>query len=74
MSRMRGRDARAIAFCVVTTFLLLAAAYVLSRNYIASVALGGAWVAFLLTRPRMRRVVRRLRGDVDWSGYYDDGG
>lgn len=69
---MRARDARAISFCVATTLVLMAATYVLSRSVIATAALAGAWLAFVLTRPRMQRVIRRLRGDVDWSGYYRD--
>jgi len=69
-TRMRPRDLRAIVFCVVTTLALLTVAYLLSRNYLLSLGLTAAYDAFILTRPRMQRVFRRLRGDPDWSGYY----
>jgi hypothetical protein len=67
---MRARDVRAIAFCAATTILVLAVSAVLIRNYIASVGLAAAYAAIALTRPRMLRVFRRLRGASDWSGYY----
>ncbi|HEV2531235.1 hypothetical protein [Phenylobacterium sp.] len=70
---MRARDVRAIAFWLTSSLVLLVGAYLVSRSVIASVALTGAYNAWLLTRPRMRRVVRRLRGEtVDFSGYYMD--
>jgi hypothetical protein len=70
---MRGRDVRAIAFVGATSLLLLAATYLLSKSVIGSAALTAAWLAFALTRPRMRRVMRRLRGEDDgWTGYYQD--
>lgn len=72
MSAMRGRDVRAILFCVTTTLALLAIVYLLLRSYLATIALVGAYDAWLLTRPRMLRVFRRLRGEPDWSGYYKD--
>ena len=71
---MRARDVRAIAFCVVTVALLFAALMVLLHIYLVALALTGAYAVWLLTRPRMVRVIRRLRGDPDWSGYYDNGG
>ncbi|MCR5878158.1 hypothetical protein [Phenylobacterium sp. J367] len=67
---MRPRDLRAILFCTATTVLLFALSYLAFRNYLASLALTGAWAAFALTRPRMLRVFRRLRGEPDWSGYF----
>ena len=69
---MRARDVRAIAFCTVTTLLLLAVSWLLSRNYIVTLALTGGYAAWLLTRPRMQRVISRLRGDPDWSGYFSN--
>jgi hypothetical protein len=73
MLRLRGRDLRAIAFVSLSSLLLLAAAYLLTRSVIVSSALTSAWLAFALTRPRMRRVMRRLRGETDgWSSYYHD--
>lgn len=70
---MRARDVRAIVFCAVTTALLFAGAMVLLHNYLVALALTAAYGAWLLTRPRMIRVFRRLRGDPDWSGYFDNG-
>jgi len=67
---MRARDVRAIAFCAVTTILVLGVCALVTRNYFASVGLAAAYAAVILTRPRMLRVFRRLRGDPDWSGYY----
>lgn len=67
---MRARDARAIAFCAVSTILLALAVYVLTLNPLATAALTGAYAVWLLTRPRMQRVIRRLRGEPDWSGYF----
>jgi threonine/homoserine/homoserine lactone efflux protein len=70
---MRARDVRAIAFWVTSSLVLLVGVYLLSGSVIAAVALTGAYNAWLLTRPRMRRVLRRLRGEtVDFSGYYLD--
>ena len=67
---MRARDVRAIAFCVITILAVLAVSALATRNYLASVGLTGAYAAIVLTRPRMLRVFRRLRGDPDWSGYF----
>jgi hypothetical protein len=69
---MRRRDARAIVFCVTTTIAVFAISYVALANYLVSLALTGAWAAFVLTRPRMQRVFRRLRGEPDWSGYFEN--
>lgn len=69
---MRARDVRAIAFCSVTTVLVLAATWLFLGNPIVSLALTGAYATWLLTRPRMQRVISRLRGDPDWSGYFSD--
>ena len=69
---MRARDVRAIAFCSVTTVVLLAGTLLILNNYVVSLALTAAYAAFLLTRPRMQRVISRLRGDPDWSGYFSD--
>ncbi|WP_309090911.1 hypothetical protein [Phenylobacterium sp.] len=67
---MRARDVRAIIFCAATTLVLLAGSYLLLQSALISLALGGAWLAWLLTRPRMQRVIRRLRGEPDWNGYF----
>jgi hypothetical protein len=71
---MRARDVRAIAFCVVTTAAVLIGSAATLHNYPACLGLTVAWAAFVLTRPRMIRVFRRLRGEPDWSGYFDEGG
>jgi hypothetical protein len=67
---MRARDVRAIAFCVATTLAMFVLVLLFSRNYIAAVAATIGWAAFVLTRPRMQRVIRRLQGKPDWSGYF----
>jgi hypothetical protein len=70
---MRARDVRALAFVGATSLMLLALTFLLSKSVIASSALTAAWLAFALTRPRLRRVMRRLRGEDDgWTGYYQD--
>ena len=69
---MRARDVRAITFWITTSLILLGLAYALTQSVIVAAALAAAWNAWLLTRPRARRVARRLRGDVDWSGYDQD--
>ncbi|WP_297696018.1 hypothetical protein [Phenylobacterium sp.] len=69
---MRPRDVRAIVFWITTSIVLLVLSYGLTRSIIVAAALACAYNAWLLTRRRARRVVGRLRGDVDWSGYYHD--
>jgi len=70
---MRPRDVRAIAFWLATSLFLLVGVYLALRSVIAAAALTGAWNAWLLTRARMRRVFRRLRGETtDFTGYYLD--
>ena len=70
---MRARDIRAIAFWLSSSLVLLAGVYLALRSVIAAAALAAAYNAWLLTRPRMRRVFRRLRGETaDFSGYYLD--
>ncbi|HKR89343.1 MAG TPA: hypothetical protein VJS38_14325 [Phenylobacterium sp.] len=71
---MRARDARAISFCGASMLALLVGSQVLIGNLLASLALTAAYGAFILTRPRMIRVWRRLRGEPDWSGYFDNDG
>lgn len=67
---MRARDARAIAFCVTAAILTFAVSWAALHNTLVSLALTAALAAFLATRPRMQRVIHRLRGDPDWSGYF----
>jgi hypothetical protein len=68
--RMRPRDVRAIAFCAATILALAALSFALSQNYLLALGVTGAYAAFVLTRPRMLRVYRRLRGVPDWGGYF----
>lgn len=67
---MRARDVRAILFCAGATLALLIVSYLAFRNPLASLALAAALAAWLVTRPRMQRVMRRMRGEADWSGYF----
>jgi hypothetical protein len=67
---MRARDVRALAFCAITTLLLLGGSYLLLQSALISLALTAGWLALVLTRPRMQRVIRRLRGEPDWNGYF----
>lgn len=70
---MRARDVRAITFWLTSSLVLLFGCYAATRSVIASAALLAAYNAWLLTRPRMRRVFRRLRGEsMDFTGYYID--
>lgn len=71
---MRERDLQAIVFCAASTALLLAGLLFVSRNVIVAVALTAAYDAWLLTRPRMLRVIRRLRGEkLERGNYYKNG-
>ncbi|WP_133255015.1 hypothetical protein [Phenylobacterium hankyongense] len=67
---MRGRDVRAILFCVSTTVALVVVSYAAFHSFLATLALTAAYDVWLLTRPRMVRLFRRMRGDPDWSGYF----
>ena len=71
---MRARDVHAIGFCVVSLLVLLVGSLVLAHSLLISLALTAAYGALVLTRPRMLRVYRRLRGEPDWSGYFDNDG
>ncbi len=69
---MRRRDVRAILFCVVSAAVVFAVSYLLFTDWMVSALLLAAYLVFVLTRPRMRRVRSRLRGDPDWSHYIQD--
>jgi hypothetical protein len=71
---MRARDVRAIGFCTVTIVGLLLLLSAATHRLVVAAPLTLAYAAFVLTRPRMIRVFRRLRGEPDWSGYFDNGG
>jgi hypothetical protein len=69
---MRPRDARAILFWIATTLLLILAVEVAIHRWVLAVIAAAAYNAWLLSRPRMIRVFRRLRGER-WErsgGYY----
>jgi hypothetical protein len=53
---------------------VLVVAYLGVHSWPISAVVAGAYAAWLLTRPRMIRVFRRLRGDtiLEWGGYYED--
>ena len=68
---MRARDLRAIAFFLISTSVLVALVVLLSGSGIAATALALAYAVWILTRPRMVRVMRRLRGEnLERSGYF----
>jgi len=69
---MRARDVRAIAFCVVSTLALAVVTHVLFESEIITLALTAAYSIWLITRPRMQRIFRRIRGGPDWSGYFHE--
>jgi Flp pilus assembly protein TadB len=69
---MRSRDVRAIAFCGVSAVAVFAVSYLLLGEFVVSAMLLAAYMIFIMTRPRMRRVRSRLRGDPDWSHYIQD--
>jgi hypothetical protein len=73
MPRMRSRDVRAIIFLLATSAAVFGMSWLGTHNLIAASALTAAYGVWLLTRPRMRRVLRRLRGEtVDFTSYYQD--
>lgn len=67
---MRARDVRALLFCFTSTALVLIVAYVVLHILLAAIGLAIAYLAVVMTRPRMIRVMRRVRGEPDWSGYF----
>lgn len=71
---MRARDARAITFAMTTIPGLAIGTMFATHSLLISAATSAAYGAFLLSRPRMLRVYRRLRGEADWSGYFDNDG
>ncbi|HTI66935.1 MAG TPA: hypothetical protein VL460_05230 [Caulobacteraceae bacterium] len=76
---IRGRDIRAISFCLVSIAAVFAATYFVADHlgfdvWLPTLAATGAYAAWLLTRPRMVRVFRRLRGQsiAEWTGYFEN--
>ncbi len=70
--RLRRRDVRAITFCAVTTVLMAVLVFMATRNSWVAVAATIAYALFLLSRPRVRRVVGRLQDRPTWEGYHWD--
>jgi hypothetical protein len=68
---MRPRDARAILFWIASTIVLILALEAAFHNWVLSGIAAAAYNAWLLSRPRMIRVFRRLRGErLSRSGGY----
>jgi hypothetical protein len=72
--RIRGRDIRAIAFCTLSIPAVFALAFVLLADWRPAAAVAAGYAVWLLTRARMIRVMRRLRGEtiVERGGYYQE--
>jgi len=72
---MRPRDARAVLFWIATTLVLIVALQAVVHRWVLTGIAACAYNAWLLSRPRMIRVFRRLRGER-WersSGYFIEG-
>lgn len=72
---MRPRDMRAILFWIATTLLVILAFQTVLHRWVLSGIAAAAYNAWLLSRPRMIRVLRRIRGER-WertSGYFIEG-
>lgn len=68
---IRPRDARALAFCIVSVPLACLLLNWLTDGVLVTVAGTGAYACLILTRPRMIRVYRRLAGQrLERSSYY----
>ena len=71
---MRSRDAHAILFWIATSIVLFLALEAVLHRWVLALIATAAYNAWLLSRPRMVRVFRRLRG---WrfersGGYFID--
>jgi len=71
---MRPRDARAILFWIATSIVLFLALEAAFHRWVLSLLAVAAYNAWLLSRPRMLRVFRRLRGErfERSDGYFID--
>jgi hypothetical protein len=56
----------------VTIAIVAIAAFMATDSFGLAALAGGLYALWVLTRARMRRVIRRLRGQPDWSNYYWD--
>ena len=72
---MRARDARAILFWIASTLILIGALEAVVHRWMLTGLIAALYSAWLLSRPRMIRLFRRLRGER-WertSGYFIEG-
>jgi uncharacterized protein (DUF58 family) len=71
---MRPRDARAILFWIASSIVLFLAVEAAFHRWVLSLLAVAAYNAWLLSRPRMLRVFRRLRGErfERSDGYFID--
>ena len=68
---MRPRDARAILFWIASTVVLVLAVQATLHNWMLTSIATATYNAWLLSRPRMIRTFRRLRGErLSRSGGY----
>jgi hypothetical protein len=68
---MRPRDARAILFWIATSIGLFLALEATFQRWVLALLATAAYNAWLLSRPRMVRVFRRIRGErLERSGGY----
>ncbi len=74
MARLRPRDIRGIAFCAVIIPAVYITAAMTLHNQLYAFALTVLASVWLLSRPRMLRMYRRLRGESasGWGNYYQD--
>jgi hypothetical protein len=71
MNTLRARDVRAIVFCIATIALVAVVASRSLDTWPPAAALTSAYAIWLVTRPRMLRIVRRLGGQrIERSRYY----
>ncbi len=56
------RDVRAILFCIVSTIVVAVIAFVMLKSVLLAVIFAVVFDAWILTRPRMIRVGRRILG------------
>jgi hypothetical protein len=71
---MRLRDARAVLFWIATSIALFLVVEGVFHRWVLSLLTVAAYNAWLLSRPRMVRVLRRLRGErfERSDGYFID--
>lgn len=68
--QLRSRDVRAILFCVLSATLLAGALLAWLPHPAIDLGLVAAYILYLLSRPRMRRVMARLQDKPSWRGYF----